>query len=389
MIRVVHVTSGLGAGGAETMLYRLLSVLANDNNQEHLVISLTPDCNFDFKSIGVKVEVVDLKKLGVLGLLNLRRIVHSVRPDIVQGWMYHGNVAATLSAPSGIPVVWGIHHSLHELHKEKRSTRLLIMLGRWLSVYSRISNIVYVSDASRVHHVDYGYGSQKALVIENGFDCNYFRPDPELRAVTRRRLGMDDDHLLVGSFGRFHPIKDHKTLICAFAQVVKRIPTARLILAGSGITDSNEQLASLLTVYGIADKVILLGLQSDMPALYNALDLYALSSRSESFPNVLGESCAVGVTCVTTDVGDAARIVEGTGRVVPPGDVCALAQAIVAILEESPERRISAGERSRTRIVKEFSLALAVSAYKTLYEGLVTPLGRGHGDRSAVESNAR
>ena len=87
MIRVVHVTSGLGAGGAEAMLYRLLSVLADDANQEHFVITLTSGCEFDFDRIGVKVTVVDLKQLGVLGLLTLRRVVNSLRPDILQGWM--------------------------------------------------------------------------------------------------------------------------------------------------------------------------------------------------------------------------------------------------------------------------------------------------------------
>ncbi len=76
MIRIVHVTSGLGVGGAETMLYRLLSVIANNENQEHLVITLTPGCKFDFDRIGVKVKVIDLKKLGVLGLFTLRRVVH-------------------------------------------------------------------------------------------------------------------------------------------------------------------------------------------------------------------------------------------------------------------------------------------------------------------------
>ncbi len=375
MIRIVHVTSGLGAGGAETMLYRLLSVLANDANQEHLIITLTPGCKFEFDRIGVKVTVVNLKQLGMMGLLALRRVVHDARPDIVQGWMYHGNLAATLSAPAGVPVVWSIHHALHDLRNEKHSIRVLVMLGRWLSRYSRTRRIVYVSEASSAHHINYGYSSEKALVIPNGFDCHDFRPDPILRAATRQRLGMEPHHLLVGSFGRFHPVKDHETLICAFAQVVSRISTARLVLAGSGITDSNDELASLLMAHGVADKVVLLGLCDDMPALYNALDLYVLSSRSESFPNVLGESCAVGVPCVTTDVGDAARIIEGTGRVVPSGDACALAQAMRLFLEELPVQRIASGERARSHIVKHFSLDVAVAAYNKLYEGLSKPTG--------------
>ena len=377
MIRIVHVTSGLGVGGAEMMLYRLLSVFVRDANQEHLVISLTPECNFEFDRIGVNVTVVNLKQLGVLGLLTLRRVIRSARPDIVQGWMYHGNIASTLCAPAGVPVVWGIHHSLHDLGNEKRGIRVLVMLGRWLSQSSRTRHIIYVSETSSSHHTKYGYRSEKALVIPNGFDCNYFRPNPILRATTRQRLGMEPRHLLIGSFGRFHPVKDHETLICAFAHVVSRIPAARLALAGSGITDSNDELSNLLEFHGVADKVVLLGLYDDMPALYNALDLYVLSSRSESFPNVLGESCAVGVPCVTTDVGDAARIVEGSGGVVPPGDACALAHEMAIFLEQPSMERIAAGERARAHIIEHFSLTSAVSAYNTLYKRLTTPTAKG------------
>jgi glycosyltransferase involved in cell wall biosynthesis len=371
MIRIVHVTSGLGAGGAETMLYRLLSVLAKDKNQEHLVITLSDGCNFAFDSIGVKVTVVDLKKLGVAGLVNLRRSIHAARPHIVQGWMYHGNVAATICAPMGIPVIWGIHHSLHDLDNEKITIRLLVQLGRLLSKYSRTNRIVYVSETSRAHHVSYGYSADKSLVIPNGFDCSDFRPDPISRASTRQRLGVKPHHLLVGNFGRFHPVKDHETLICAFSEVAKRIPTAKLVLAGSGVNHSNDKLTSLLDVYGIAHKVLLLGQCDDMPSLYNAMDLYVLSSRSESFPNVLGESCAVGLPCVTTNVGDAARIIEGSGAVVPPGSSVALAKAMSSFLEQSADQRIYAGERAREHIVKNFSLSASVSSYSTLYKQLV------------------
>ena len=260
------------------------------------------------------------------------------------------------------------------------------MLGRWLSRSGCTRRIVYVSETSSTHHLKYGYRSEKTLVIPNGFDCHYFRPDPILRSSTRQRLGVEPHDLLVGSFGRFHPIKDHKTLICAFAQVVNRIPTARLVLAGIGIADSNRELARLLAVHGVANKVVLLGLCDNMPALYNALDLYVLSSRSESFPNVLGESCAVGVPCVTTDVGDAARIVKGTGLVVPPGDACALAHAIGVFLEQPPVLRIAAGERARTHIVKRFNLAIAVSAYSRLYKGLTVLIEKGGEVAKALQS---
>jgi len=372
--RILHVTSGLGLGGAETMLYRLIEHSQGREDMQHSIVSLTDNNSFDFHRLGVPVETIPLQQGPLRGLWMLRRGIARFDPAIVQSWMYHGNAAATLAAiASHRPVVWSIHHSLHDLHNEKRSTRWAIQAGRHLSRWSTTRRIVYVSEKSRQHHDAFGYEHDKAILIPNGFDCLRFAPDKAVGQFVRESLGLSSEHLVFGSFGRYHPVKDHASLIRAFAQVAAQLPHARLVLAGADVTNSNRPLTTLLDDLGVRHLTHLLGMREDMPQLYNSLDIYVLSSRSESFPNVLGEASACAVPSVSTDVGDSGRIVGNTGFVVPPGNTDALASALLDAGQRTPAERCVMGERARQRIVEHFSLPVVAEAYRRLYDELLDP----------------
>lgn len=369
-LRVLHVTSGLGVGGAEIMLYRLVQSLHGRDGQRHAVVTLTDNCSFNFASLGVPVRAIDLRRIGnpIRGLRTLREEIDQYRPDVVQAWMYHGNIAATLACPKHLPVLWGIHHSLHDLRSEKIATRLLVQAGRWFGQRRNVRKLIYVSEKSEQHHTVLGYPKDKALVIPNGFDCLHFSPNPALRASMRQALGLTNEQHVIGSFGRYHSVKDHPLLLKGFAAVAEAFPMAKLVLAGSGIDDSNSELMGLIRALKLEGRVLMLGRRSDMAALFNALDMYVLSSKSESFPNVLGEASACGVPCITTDVGDASRIVSDFGRVVPPGDLSELIAALHAMLSLPNDERIRIGLGGRQHIVDNFGLSMVADIYTKLYD---------------------
>jgi glycosyltransferase involved in cell wall biosynthesis len=367
--RILHVTSGLGLGGAETMLYRLVRSLHQNEDQEHSIITLTDNCSFDLSSIKVSVDVVDLRR-SVSGLWKVREIIKVRKPDLIQAWMYHGNFVSSLVAPLGIPVIWGIHHSLHDLENEKPSTRAIIKAGAFLGRRKNTKSIVFVSEKSKTHHCQYGYPSDKSIVIPNGFDCFVFSPDEDSRHSLRQELGFTDDHILVGNFGRYHPVKDHELLLRAFAKASMAVPMARMVLAGTEMTEKNVSLTNLIHGLGLGGRVLLLGQRNDMPRLYNALDIYALSSRSEAFPNVLGEASACGVPSISTDVGDTARIIGDTGRVVPPCNVDALAEAMSHMLLLDSDARRFLGALARKHVVDRFGLPVVACRYAKLYDEL-------------------
>ncbi len=354
------------------MLYRLIRSLHGRDGQEHSVVTLTDTCSFDFASIGIPVDLVDLKKVvnPLSGFATLRKMIQKQKPDIIQGWMYHGNLASTLAGPPNVPVAWGIHHSLHDLKHEKLATRFLIKAGAFLSKRKNTRRIEYVSGKSQMHHYAQGYPLEKSIVIPNGFDCGDFSPDEAARLSVRHELGFNEGHVLIGNFGRYHPVKDHDLLLRAFASVSKDFQEACLVLAGTGVDQANLDLTGLICALGIADRVVLLGPRSDMPRLYNALDLYVLSSKSESFPNVLGEASACGVPSITTDVGDAGLIVGNTGWVVPSANAEALSGALREVLSLKSQERRLLGARARQHVVDRFGIHVVASSYARLYDEL-------------------
>jgi glycosyltransferase involved in cell wall biosynthesis len=133
----------------------------------------------------------------------------------------------------------------------------------------------------------------------------------------------------------------------------------------------NEALAAVARRSGVAETVHWLGRRNDMPRLMAAFDVLASSSYGEAFPNVLGEAMACGVPCVATDVGDSALIVAETGRVVPPGDMGALATAIGDLLALSAPQRALLGQQARRRVQEHFDIRQIVRRYEDYYVQLM------------------
>lgn len=373
-ISVVHLATGLGVGGAETILFRVLSEMRKSPEVAHRVISLRDNCAFDFESIGVQVEVFDLAESTRLPshLMALRRRLDSLAPDLIHGWMYHGSVAAALLAPKRIPLIWGIHHSLHDFSAESLSIRSLVRAGAILSRLSRTKALLYCSNVSMDHHREFGYPQSKAVILPNGFDGAEFAPQPNLRENVRAALGIEASSVVVGSFGRYHPVKDHSLLLQAFARSSARHKCARLLLAGAGLSPDNRELCSTISRLGIEDRVTLVGQRSDMAGLYNAIDIYALSSKSESFPNVLGEASCCGTVCVTTDVGDSKLILGPSGIVVPPGSVGEFSLALDHLISISRNERIELGRAARQHVLDHFSIESIAGAYRRIYSKYAT-----------------
>jgi glycosyltransferase involved in cell wall biosynthesis len=113
------------------------------------------------------------------------------------------------------------------------------------------------------------------------------------------------------------------------------------------------------------------GPRHDMPAVYNALDMITSSSYGEGFSNVIGEAMACGVPCVVTDVGDSARIVGGTGIVVPPGDPEALAVAWRGLLKLPEEQRVMLTQAACERIKRNFSVHHLVNKLEAALTGFL------------------
>lgn len=373
-LHVMHIISGLGQGGAETVLYRLLT--APTQSERHSVISMGEGGVFGPQLEAAGIRVYALKMQGVAGiaqgLWRLYRLLRDLRPDVVQTWMYHADLfGGVVARIAGIKALaWGVRNSGAELQKSSRISRVLA----W--VCARVSGIVpgvivVCAENAAQRHQDWGYKADRMLVISNGYDLTLWHPDADARCRLRAELQLTDSTPLVGSVARWNPLKDHANFVHALALSAKQHPEVRCVLIGQGMDSNNTELMALLQQYGVTDRVVLLGRRTDVPQWMNALDIHVLSSLAEGFPNVVAEAMATGTACVVTDVGDAVRMTGDTAWVAPPQDAIALSQALnQALTALGSSGMADRRERARQRVSRLYSLETMVAAYRVVWRRL-------------------
>jgi glycosyltransferase involved in cell wall biosynthesis len=333
----LHVISGLGVGGAESML-----------------ASLT----VSKQAAGVQQHVVALTHGGEHAqLYRLSRLIAQVRPRTVQSWMYHADMAATFALAlsgrwSSTSLVWGIRCSDMDLSRYRPGLRFVVRAAALLSWLPRA--IIANSHTGARVHLALGFRPPRMVVIENGIDTTRFAPDPGGRSELRAQLGIPPDRQVAISVARVDPMKDHGLLLAA----MRRSPDVTCILVGKD-TDKLDLPAN----------VIGLGLRRDVDRLLPAADIIVSSSAfGEGFSNALAEGMAAGLVPITTAVGDCAEIVGDTGIVVPPGNEDALVSALASLRGADTAR---GGELARARIVSMFSLKRSIDRFDDIHASLL------------------
>lgn len=376
-LHVVHIISGLGQGGAETVLFRL--VTAPGQGTRHHVVSLTDEGVFGerLRAAGVAVTALGMPagRPGLRGLQALYRLLKDERPDAVQTWMYHADlIGGVVARLAGVRAVsWGIRNSGANLAQGSRASRISAWLCARLSRWVPARIVACAEEASRRHQA-WGYRADIMQVIPNGYDLSRWQPDASARQRLRAQWGVAPETVLIGSVARWNPLKDHANFLAAFALCQRQRSGLKAVLAGDGMTPDNAALMALIEQHGLREQVLLLGRRNDVPAVMSALDVHVLSSLAEGFPNVVAEAMASGVACVVTDVGDAARIVGADGWVVPPREAPALAEAIelavVALGTPAMQQQL---EGARERIARQYGLERMVRAYDAVWRGMAGP----------------
>ena len=373
MTKIIYITTGLSTGGAEMMLYNLLTKL-DRRKFAPIVISLMDKGRFGEALEKLNIPVYTLgMNTGIPSVQTIKKLIQTInkiQPDLIQGWMYHGNIAAQFVSSLSrkkIPVLWSIHHSLYSLSSEKLLTQTLIKLGGWTA--KCVERVAFVSETSQLQHEKLGYPSQNSCIIPNGFDTSLFQPSTQIRTEFRQQLGLPNDAFLIGSLARYHPMKDHENLLRSAKILLSNYPEAYFVLGGTDVDRENTTLTNLITELEIGDRVYLLGERRDIPQITPALDILTSSSAfGEAFPLVIGEAMACGIPCVATDLGDSAWIIGDTGKVVPIKNPKALATAWQELISLGQENRKTLGEAARNRIINYFSLDSVVAQYENLYQ---------------------
>lgn len=374
-IRVTHLISGLSVGGAEMMLWRLLSRMDRARFESDVIsLSDAGPVADRLRAIDIPVRALGMRqgRPSVGGFYRLTAALRHSRPDVLQTWLYHADIAGLVAGQTvGIPsIVWNIRASDMDMSHYKALSGLAVRAcARWSH---RPRAVVVNSEAGRRHHERLGYRPRRWELIPNGLDTSAFRPDARARREVRDEIGIPAECVVAGSVARFDPMKDQAGFLRAAAIVAGRTEGVHFVLAGKGVDWDNLVLRESAAAASLDGRVHLLGPRTDVPRLMAAFDIGVSSSAfGEGFPNVVAEAMASGVGCVTTDVGDARLIVADTGEVVAPSDPAAFAAAIERMVRLGPGGRADLGRAARARVVEHYDLPIAVTRYEQLYASLL------------------
>ena len=367
--KILYVITHLWVGGAEATLTRLVTA-ERKIADEITVVALRPGGPHADRMRAGGVNVVELNfgsLFGVpAGLYRLARLIARTRPEIVQGWMYHGDLAALVGlALSGrrraTRLGWAIRGSDIDFSRYSLQLRLVV---KACALLSRQPDLITANSAAGLKvHLGYGYRPRRAEIIPNGIDTRRFRPDPDLRAAVRRELGIPAPAIVLAHVARVNPMKDHQVFLAAMAE----LPDLQALLIGADTEHLPPQPNTLR-----------LGRRDDVERLLPAADFVVSSSAfGEGFSNALAEGMACGLPAISTDVGDAAIIVGDTGAIVPPRDPQALASAIRELASEGRKTYGERSRRARARIVEQFSLERSVSRWSESYAALLALPAKG------------
>jgi glycosyltransferase involved in cell wall biosynthesis len=366
MIRVVHIITALGSGGAERVLNLVASAPSHDVNQA--VICLTDEGVYGrtLRESGVTLHCLRMQRgrspLGAF--VALIRLLRSLEPDVIMTWLYHADLMGTLAGRlAGVRrIIWNIRCSSMEFASYAPTTHRIVKV---LARLSRVPSAVAAnSEAGRQAHAALGYRPRRWVYLPNGFDTDFWRPDANDRTRVRRQLGIADDDRVVGLIARVDPQKGHAYFFEALNLLAPHHPRLRILLAGKGTGE-------LPIPSGLRPQTHALGERHDVDVLMRTLDVCVVASTfGEGFPNVVGEAMASGVPCVATDVGDSALVIGDTGRIVPPRNSQALATAMAELLDQPSGHLHALGARARVRIQSEYSIATCFARYRSIFQNL-------------------
>jgi len=372
-LSILHVITGLGQGGAERQLDNLVGY--GRRSVQTGVLSLRPRGVMAGPIEGHGASVFTggaATPLDPRWLLALRKALRALAPDLVVGWMYHGNLAASCTRLLGYngPVVWNIRHSVHDLRQEKWGTRNVIRLGALAS--GAASRIIYNSKSAALQHEQLGYRDRGRVVIPNGFDLQRFKPNAAARRDLRDSIGISPNELLLGVVGRFHPMKNHLGWVKAFSYLVRNNESLHCLMMGAGIDDPGGPLAQAVNGAGLSHRVHFQPPTDSPELIYPAMDLLVLPSAfGEGISNVVGEAMGCGVPAAVTDVGDSPVLVGDTGFVISGEQPEDLATGVQSAIRLGRDGLGDLGRRARKRVIDRYSLAaIGKNYYAVLREGL-------------------
>ncbi len=364
-IRVGFVLHLMQVAGAEVLVADTIRHLRDRIEPTIFCLDAIGSIGEELQKQGVRVIAYGRKPGVDLGVSRrMARDISALRIEVVHAHQYtpffYSALASRFCRPR--PHVIFTEHGRHYPDVVPAKRRIL---NRW--IFDRLAdevNAVCQFSADALARQD-GFRRGRIQVIPNGIVPEKYAPAGDVQEA-RRALGLDPARKYVACIARFHPVKDHGTLLTAFAEVARAVPEADLLLAGDGPLrpDLEQQVRGL----GLTDRIFFMGVRSDVADILRVVDVFTLTSVSEAASITLLEAMAAGRPVVVTAVGGNPELVRDgvDGLLAPRGDAPAIAACLTRLLRDADLAR-SLGNAGAAKVRADFRLEHTIERYFELY----------------------
>ncbi len=371
--RVLLFTDSFLRGGTERQFVYIVQFL--DRERVDLRVGCLQRCGpllAEIEALGMPIMEFPINSFfnlrAVRLFTRLVRFLRRERIDILHAFDFYTAVFAVPAARiANVPVVLASRRELFDLRStwQRRAIRAACRLASGVVVNSSAAGADLLSSGAMKN--------QQVHLIPNCIDLQHFRPSKPKSEVLSS-LGIGADGLLIGTLCNLRPEKNLEMLLQAARHVHQILPESRWVFIGDG--PERDKLQGVATQLGVSGAVLFLGDRADVPDLLGALDLFVLTSRTESFPNAILEAMAAACPVVATAVGGVPELVrEGeNGLLVSPGDAEGLTDKIIELLRD-PARREAMGRAGRLRVEREFAAGEVSNRLQDLYLRLLNERG--------------
>jgi len=368
MIKVLHVINGLGIGGTENMLFKILANYRTNKRLSHTILVLRGESFYSDKIKSLDYEVIHLKVNKMNFFFKQAKLLKIIKNhDIISSWLYHADLISFIYGKFILKkkVIWNIRHSNLDKKYNKWSTNLIVKINAKLS--RKIDFMTFNSNKAFDSHIKAKYHIKDYSIIPNGFDLDEMYFNSFERVNVRNIYNVDEHTPFIISVGRWNIQKNYQGLLKSLSSL-KKLVDFKAALIGDGLESSNVELKRLIDYHSLSEQVYLLGPQKNIRSYMSAADIYVSASIGESFSNAIAEAMACELNCVVTDVGDSRIIVDNTGLVVNPNNNYELTNAIHSLIQNN--KWVYRNRQARKRIKDKYDISKVVRAYKILFLSL-------------------
>jgi glycosyltransferase involved in cell wall biosynthesis len=367
-MRLLFVTQSLVHGGAERHTITLANRLAERGHECHAVYVKNDASQLERYRGMASITCLDARKyLDWKALQSLTGVLSRVQPTHIIAVNPYALLYAWLAArraASQAPLAVTFHTT------QLRSAKEWLKMLYYRPLFWSADWLVFVCEAQARYWRRRKLFARRTEVIYNGVDVEHWRPFPgEACAALRKVLGFSETDLVIGMSAVLRPEKNHLQLIDAIAHARRRGIAARALLIGDGVM--RPAIEARAASLGLAQDVLITGLQQDVRPLVSACDAIALCSTSvETFSLAALEAMALGRPVVHAEIGGAAEMLRPwrEGFLFPVGDTRALVERLAALADPRLRRRL--GAQARQSVEERFSERVMVDRYETSLQEL-------------------